>query len=80
MQSLEQFTCSGENTEKYITFTILIEKKITKNISYILQFTDSARFMATSLSNLVNNFLKEFLELNVNTCMMIKNENLADLI
>ena len=25
------------------------------NISYILQFIDSARFMASSLSNLVNN-------------------------
>ena len=36
--------------------------------------------MASSLSYLVNNFLKEFLELIVNTCMMIKNENLADLI
>ena len=30
-------------------------EKITKNISYILQFIDSARFMASSLSNLVNN-------------------------
>ena len=30
-------------------------KKITKNISYILQFIDSARFMASSSSNLVNN-------------------------
>ena len=28
---------------------------MTKNISYILQFIDSARFMASSLSNLVNN-------------------------
>ena len=59
------FTCLGENTEKYITFTVPIEKefaridkngeKITKNISYILQFIDSTRFMASSLSNLVNN-------------------------
>ena len=30
-------------------------KEITKNISYILQFIDSARFLASSLSNLVNN-------------------------
>ena len=30
-------------------------EEITKNISYILQFTDRARFMASSLSNLVNN-------------------------
>ena len=39
-----------------------IEKKVTrigekniKNIYYLLQFIDSARFMASSLSNLVNN-------------------------
>ena len=30
-------------------------EKITKNISYILQFIDSARFMVSPLSNLVNN-------------------------
>ena len=62
-------TCLGENTEKYITFTVPIEKevtridkngeKITKNIGYILQFTDSARFMASSLSNLVSNLSEE---------------------
>ena len=61
----KQFTCLGENTEKYITFTVPIEKKvtridkngakITKKLSYILQFIDSARFVASSLSNLVNN-------------------------
>ena len=64
----KQFTCLGENTEKYITFTVPIEKEvtridkngeqITKNISYILQFIDSARFMASSLSNLVNNLFE----------------------
>ena len=31
------------------------EEKVAKNISYVLQFIDSARFMASSLSNLVNN-------------------------
>ena len=30
-------------------------EEITKNISCILQFIDSARFMTSSLSNLVNN-------------------------
>ena len=25
----EQFTCLGENTEKYITFSVLIEKEVT---------------------------------------------------
>ena len=63
----KQFTYLGESTEKYITFTVPIEKeitgkridkngeKITKNISSILQFIDSAKFMASSLSTLLNN-------------------------
>ena len=42
-----------------------MHKKITTNLSYILQFIDSARFMASSLSDLVNN-LSEFIELNSN--------------
>ena len=61
----KQFTCSGGNTEKYITFTIprievtvtRIEEngeEITKNICYMLQFIDGARFMPSSSSNLVN--------------------------
>ena len=33
-----------------------MEKKLQK--SYILQFIDSARFMASSLSNIVNNFFE----------------------
>ena len=51
--------------KKYITFTIPIEKEVTridkngeevtKFVSYLLQFTDSARFMTTSISNIVNN-------------------------
>ena len=32
-----------------------MEKKVTKNISYILQYIDSARIMASCLSNLVHN-------------------------
>ena len=65
-------TCLGENTEKCITFTVPIEnevtrrkrridengEEVTKNISYILQFIDSARFMVKSLSNLLNNLSK----------------------
>ena len=61
----QQFNCVGENNKKYVTFTVQIEKEvtridkngkeITKMISYRLQFIDSARFMASSLSNLVNN-------------------------
>ena len=58
-------TCLGETLEKCITFTVPIEKKvaridkngegITKNISNILQCINTGRFMASSLSNLVNN-------------------------
>ena len=61
----KQFACLKRNTEKYITFTVPIEKEviridkkgeeITKNISYILQIIDSARFMTSLLSNLANN-------------------------
>ena len=32
-----------------------MEKKLEKNISYLLQFIESARFMASHLSDLVNN-------------------------
>ena len=48
----------GENTEKYITFSVPIKKKIgNKNIdiTYKIKFIDSFRFMATSLSKLVDN-------------------------
>ena len=59
-----QFTCLVENTEKCVTFSIPIETEVTridknreKSITdYRLQFIYSTRFMASSLSNLVNNF------------------------
>ena len=53
-----QFECLGENSEKYITFSVPIKKEhdICKTITYKLKFIDdSFRFMATSLSNLVDN-------------------------
>ena len=28
----KQFTCLGENTKKYITFTVPIEKEVTRNL------------------------------------------------
>ena len=53
-----QFECLGENTEKYNTFSVQIEKEVTKidkdgnesvvTISYKIKFIDSARFMTTS--------------------------------
>ena len=35
-------------------------EEITRNISYRLKFNNSARFMASALSNLVNNLSKGF--------------------
>ena len=41
--------------EKEVTRIDRKGKEITKTESYSLQFIDSARFLASSLSNLVNN-------------------------
>ena len=51
------FECLGENTEKYITFSVPIKKEHDngKPSIYKLKFIDSYRFMQDSLSNLVNN-------------------------
>ena len=51
-----EFECLGENTEKYITFSVPLKKENGKiTITYKLKFIDSYRFMSTSLSNLVDN-------------------------
>ena len=60
-----EFECLGENTEKYITFSVLIKKEITKRdkngndeitkISHKVTFIDSYRFMSRSQCNLVSN-------------------------
>ena len=59
-----QFECLGENTEKYKIFSFPIEKQTrevdkdgNKDIittSFKIKFIDSARFLARSLSNLVD--------------------------
>ena len=52
------FECLGENTEKYITFSVPIKKEIENKdieITYKIKFIDSFRFMATPLSKLVDN-------------------------
>ena len=70
---LNQFICLRENTEKYLTSPVSIEKeitridkndeKITKIISYILQFIESARFLASLLSSPVNNLAEWILKI-----------------
>ena len=64
----KQLTCLGESNEKWISFTP-IEKEFkrigkkggetAKNISYILKFIDSAKFMASLLLSLVDNISEE---------------------
>ena len=54
------FECLGENTEKYITFSVPTKKEIKNKdkiieITYKIRFIDSCRFMSTSLSKLVDN-------------------------
>ena len=55
------FECLGENTGKYITFSVPIKKKIENKdleITYKIKFIDSYRFMSSSLSKLVDNLFE----------------------
>ena len=81
------FECLGENTEKYITFSVPIKKKIENKdleITYKIKFIDSYRFMLSSLSKLVDN-LSEGIHnnkcLDCNSCLdyvrITKNEKLV---
>ena len=64
----------GKTKKNTNFFSAPIKKEITKidkdgnesvdNISYKIKYTDSARFMATSLSNLVDNLAERFIKLN----------------
>ena len=52
-----QFECLGENTEKYITFSVPNKKELDngKSVTNKIKFIDRFRFMSCSLSTLVNN-------------------------
>ena len=68
------FECLGENTEKYITFSEPIKKKIENEdieITYKIKFIDSYRFMATSLSKLVDNLTED---IHGNKCVDCKSD------
>ena len=61
-----QFECLGENTEKYIAFSVPIkEDHNSKKITYKLKFIDSYRFMNSKLSDLVDNLC----EINKKECL-----------
>ena len=65
------FECLGENTEKYITFSVPIKKRIENKdieITYKIKFVDSFRFMATSLSKLVENLTEGIHNDKCNKC------------
>ena len=53
-----QLECQGENTEKYISFSVPIKKELdnSKTITYKLKFIDSFRFMVTLPSSLFDSF------------------------
>ena len=80
------FECLGENTEKYIAFSVPIKKKIDNKdleITYKIKFIDSYRFMSSSLSKLVD-ILSEGIhnnkcsdcESNLHYIKILKNEKL----
>ena len=79
------FQCFGENTEKYIIFSVPIKEKIeNKNLetTYKIKFIGSYRFMSSSLSKLVDNLSERIHNnkcLDCNSCLdyiKIKNEKL----
>ena len=57
--------------EKYITFSVPIEKECEngKIITYKLKFIDSFRFMSTSLSELVDNTSGIFKSIECKSCI-----------
>ena len=65
-----QFECLGENTEKYITFSIPIKKENDdgKTITYKIKFIDTCRFMQRKLSGLADN-LSEINNKDCKKCM-----------
>ena len=78
--------CLGKNTEKYITFSVPIKKKIENKdleITYKIKFIDSYKFKSSSLSKLIDN-LSEGIHnnkcLDYNSCLdyvrITKNEKL----
>ena len=65
-----QFECLGENTEKYITFSVPIKKENDndKTITCKIKFIDICRFMESKLSDLPDN-LSEINKKDCKKCM-----------
>ena len=79
-----EISCIGDNMEKYISFTVPTKKECDngKMITYNLKFIDSFRFMATSLSELVDNSSGIFNSIKYKSCIakskLIQNAVLLD--
>ena len=69
-KGIDGITCIGDDTEKYITFSVPIKKenKDDKLITLKLKFIDSFRLMNRSLSDLVDNLS----EINIQECIKCK--------
>ena len=73
-ESEGNFECLGENTEKYITFSVPIKKKIENKdpeITYKIKFIDSYRFMASSLSKFFDNLSEGIHSNKCSDCSLI---------
>ena len=71
-----EFDCLGENTEKYISFSVQIKKEHNNGVTirYKIKFIDTCRFMPSKLSNLVDN-LSEINNEDCKTCIERKKLN-----
>ena len=77
-QSEGTFEWLGEKTEKYKTFSVPIKKEIKKNdkdgnednttISYKIKFIDTARLIASPLSNLVDSLADKNRKIKCKDC------------
>ena len=76
-----QLEFSGENTEKYITFSVAIKKELdnSQTITHKVKFGDSFRFVSTSLSSLVNN-ISEIYSKECRGCKERKIKSVCDFI
>ena len=79
-----EFECLGENTEKYVGFSVPIKKENDndKTITYKIKFIDTCRFMSSKLSDLVDNLIILIIKIAKNTWkekILDKNVNLLDL-
>ena len=66
------FDCFGENTEKYINFSVPIKKELNNNKAciYQLKFIDSFRSMSPSISSLLDNLSEINKKESINEIML----------